>query len=116
MATKRQRTPRVSLPIPFRMGDVVVEIGPPDFGFCNLDGSNSKYQRESLARWEKERKGRKHIIQDTKLRNEGYFEYATDHGAWYAHSRLQLLEKSSAKTLNRLLGKQRASEDEDYEE
>ena len=107
-----ERTPRVTFPVPFRMGDVVEEIAPRGFGAS----SEKDYLQRRRAEWEKTGKGRRHVICGVKMRNEGYLDYSTDHGAWYPHSSFKLVEESNQKTLNQILRDQRIETEEDYEE
>lgn len=107
---RKPRIPRIKLPIPFRLGDVVREVKPRDFGsYCAPDDSDgSKYKARRQAEWENRDRGRTHIIHETKLRVDGYIEYSTNHGAWFPHTSFELVEACSTNSLNRLLRDYRA--------
>lgn len=84
--------------IPFRMGDVVKEIAPGEFGWCCEPGYFKKCQKD----WEKREKNRIHIIDEVSRRGRGVFEYSTTHGAWYSHNQFELVRASNPRSLRKL--------------
>lgn len=83
--------------IPFRMGDVVKEIAPGEFGWSSEPG----YFEECQKDWEKREKGRTHIIEEVMRRGTS-FVYSTTHGAWFDHEQFRLIKKSNPTSLRKL--------------
>lgn len=100
----------INFPTPFRMGDVVREVAPGDFGSSSEKGYKARRRKE----WEQRDKGTEHIIHAASFGGSG-IHYSTNHGAWYDHKQFELIRGADTQSLTELYRRNCDEDDENFE-